>query len=161
MSGSVSGSGCNSPGRLGRRILTPSSESDAHAIYLECSQAIDAVLNRLFIAPPQKPVGCRSIEEIVLTGPLPNETPRVSRVNADRTFPMLIRCCEVAGLIFCRAASFQRNMKRVRARLGRHESDAVKTSVGRIAKPHDKHFLWGTGGFKIAGERCIRKRVDR
>ena len=74
-----------------------SGDGHAHAIDLEPMQAVDAVLNDVVVAPVDQPVGGGAIEEVVLSGSLPDEVPRILRIDGEEAAAMRFDGLECAG----------------------------------------------------------------
>src|SRR5947209_1535857 len=62
-------------------------------------QSFEAVIYDMMILPTDQPVGCRSVEEIVLPSALPDEMPWILRIDSDWAAPMCINCTKVTGQI--------------------------------------------------------------
>src|SRR5438270_11645034 len=57
----------------------------ADAVDLQPVEALDAVANRIFVAPAHQPERRGPVEEVVFSGALPDEVPGIFRIDADGT----------------------------------------------------------------------------
>src|SRR5208282_4879197 len=100
-------------------------------------EPINAELNHVIVAPADEPVGRGTVEEVVLAGALPDEMPRILRVDAQDTAAMCFDGQKLAGGRSGEVVLLVSDRVLVAASDRRHEADAESASVGGVAEALD------------------------
>ena len=116
-------------------------------------------LNDVIVAPADEPVGGSAVEEVVLAGALPDEMPRILRIDAENATAMRFDGLEFAGGGLSKASLLVSDGVLVAAGDGGHEADAENAAIGGIAEAFDVPMVGPVGRFECAGERSVSEAV--
>src|SRR5262249_17685287 len=136
----------------------PAAQQDAEPVDLEAVLPVQGVTDDLFVLPAHQEEGGVAVEEVMLAGPLPDEVPRVIRVHAQDAAPLAGGRLELARMLADAGARGEGQVVRVVARPGRHEADAIRAAVGRVAESLDGSRLAALTP-ELPADRDVRERV--
>src|SRR5205823_2260489 len=159
------------PGRDERRPITlnhhwfaeervrSSGNRHPHSIDLQASQAGDARFDHFLVLPPYEPVRCRTVEEVVLPGALPDKMPWMLRIDPEDSSAMSVSCAKRAGEVACEASLTILHGVFVVASRGRHEPDPEVRSAVRVTEAFHVPSLATVGGLKPSLHRGVSKWI--
>src|SRR5439155_5100794 len=127
--------------RLAESIVHCARKQHADAVDFEPVETLDHALDDPVLAPPHKPKGRGSVEEVMLARALPDKVPWIVLVHSQRPAPVSVSGMEAARTGFLEIALPVGNRVRVIARRRRHEADAKHAAVRRVAKAFNRGAL--------------------
>ena len=131
---------------------------NAHPVDLQAVQTFDAVVDVPIVTPPHEPEGGGPVEKVVFSRPLPNEMPRVLRVDADGAAAVTVRRAECSRVRFLKTALPVHQGISVVPGGGGHEADAEDAAIGGITEAAHFELLAASCLPKLPFDSDVQKR---
>jgi len=134
-------------------------DGHAQAIDLQPVQPLQAVVDDPVVLPSHQPVRGGAVEEVVLARALPDEVPRILRIDADGAATVAVVGMKRAREVFLENALPVPHGIAIVARLGRHEADAVYAAVLGVAEAFHLPLVAPVRSFERSRQGGVDKRI--